>query len=427
MVPSDDSVLSSRGQRALGDVASYFGKFVEAGADPYHVETSPEGYIIFAVAANKLVWPAFQAKLAEVTKAVPDWVGDYTGMRGHPEFREVIAKWMTRYMAKGTYTVDAESLALSSGCGAVVHNVFWALCEDGDAVILPTPAYPAFDNDLAVMSNLHLYYATTVAPEFKVTEECLEAAVQKAKAEGRRVRALLISTPNNPIGHCYSAEEMRMMVRFCRRLGIHFVSDEIYASSVYRKPPVPYVSLFEVCKDEGGMGNDMHVIWGFSKDFAVNGLRVGCVASECKPLLKAYDNLGYFFTVSNLTQYVLTEMLKDEKWTDEYLKQCNASLLGNYELISNRLKGMGIPFFESFAGQFLCIDMRQYLPEPSWKGEDQLFTTLFEECKLLLTPGEACHFDSPGFFRICFAWLSPEAVTVGMDRLEDWCAKQAKA
>jgi hypothetical protein len=78
----------------------------------------------------------------------------------------------------------------------------------------------------------------------------------------------------------------------------------------------------------------------------------------------------------------------------------------------------------------LCCDKRlvrhppcrQWLPAATWEGEAQLWKSLCKTSKVILTPGESCHAREPGFFRLCFAWMPPEAVEVAVGRL----AKQLK-
>lgn len=48
---------------------------------------------------------------------------------------------------------------------------------------------------------------------------------------------------------------------------------------------------------------------------------------------------------------------------------------------------MHIPFIPSAAGLFTCIDLRSCLDEPTWEAEARLHRKLFDECKILLTPG----------------------------------------
>ena len=89
------------------------------------------------------------------------------------------------------------------------------------------------------------------------------------------------------------------------------------------------------------------------------------------------------------------------------------------------LEGARIPFVRPQAGMFVWVDLRQLLPRgvEGWDAERQLTDALFAEERELYTPGEACHAREPGFYRCCFAWVSPAALGVGFARLARFAAR----
>lgn len=61
---------------------------------------------------------------------------------------------------------------------------------------------------------------------------------------------------------------------------------------------------------------------------------------------------------------------------------------------------------------------RRWLPEPTWEAELALWQRICNDAKVVLTPGKDCHAAEPGFFRLCFAWMPPEALPEAVRRLE---------
>lgn len=61
---------------------------------------------------------------------------------------------------------------------------------------------------------------------------------------------------------------------------------------------------------------------------------------------------------------------------------------------------------------------RKWLPVQGWEGEALLWQRICDEARIVITTGRSCHAAEPGFFRICFAWVSPEALLVAADRLD---------
>jgi aspartate/methionine/tyrosine aminotransferase len=150
---------------------------------------------------------------------------------------------------------NTDNLILGAGCNAVLENLCMTLCDAGDAVMIPTPYYAAFEFDLGsragcVVAPVNtMDYATNnfnsddCFSRDAISVECyypnrasLNAAYERSIREtGRPPRVLLISHPNNPLGVCYPPYVMQECIDWCREREVHLISDEIYAGSVYKK------------------------------------------------------------------------------------------------------------------------------------------------------------------------------------------------
>lgn len=96
----------------------------------------------------------------------------------------------------------------------------------------------------------------------------IEAGFEAAKARGRIIKALIICNPHNPLGRCYPRETLVGLLGLCASKGIHLVSDEIYALSVYKRydrPSETFISVRSI--DFTGVINpdQVHVLYGMSK------------------------------------------------------------------------------------------------------------------------------------------------------------------
>lgn len=130
----------------------------------------------------------------------------------------------------------------------------------------------------------------------------LDAAFSEAVGDLHKdVKILLLCNPCNPTGRIYKRETLEMVVDWCEAHKIHLVSDEIYANSIF--PGQEMTSIAKVMQDrnpgeEKYMGDFVHVVAGFSKDFGVSGYRTGTLFSHNEDLLVCMSRLGYFKTVS---------------------------------------------------------------------------------------------------------------------------------
>jgi aspartate/methionine/tyrosine aminotransferase len=242
-----------------------------------------------------------------------------------------------------------------------------------------------------------------------LTRQRLDAAVAGA---GRPVKALLFTTPNNPLGCVYDADEIEDILRWAEDRGIHVVFDEIYALSVYGDSP--FVSAASL---RPSLGERAHLVWAFSKDFGMSGLRCGVLFSENEVVLSAVDGLAYWACCSGDTQQLLKQMIADDTWVDAYIAENQRRLGDAYARVTAALEAINVPYFAAEAGFFLICDMRRFMPEVSWAAEDALWRLLLEAANVTLTPGAACHIGEPGFMRLCFASERTDAVVAGIERM----------
>jgi aspartate/methionine/tyrosine aminotransferase len=244
---------------------------------------------------------------------------------------------------------------------------------------------------------------------FTLTPALLDAAIAGAD---RPVRALLFTSPSNPLGRIYTRGEIDEVVTWAEAHDIHVVFDEIYALSVYGE-----AAFTSVAAVRASLGDHIHVVWAFSKDFGLSGFRAGVLWSENRAVLEAVDSLSYWAAVSGYTQHVLGEMIEDVDWVDRYLAEMQSRLRTAHEATIAELAGAGIATVPSEAGIFVLCDLRPFLEEPTWGSEHRLWRRFVDEANVNLTPGAACHIGEPGWMRLCFASQPTSVVLEGVSRI----------
>lgn len=401
--------LSKRGRR-LADASptpEYFQIHGERSALPYDAESRPDGYIPFCVAENGLVFDLLRTKMDASRDVTAPWLG-YQSMTGAPEFKRKLARFMSRRVFGRE--IQPEHVAALAGAGSVLEILFHVLADPGDAVLVPTPSYAGFWLDLETRDELSIIPVHTTRDEdFRLTPEKLERALAESK---QPVRALLFTTPNNPLGTVYRPAELEEVLRFAERAGIHVVFDEVYALSVFGRTPFTSSATLRP-----SLGDRIHIVWAFSKDFAASGLRCATLITENREVMSAVEALAYWACVSGDTQFMLGEMVSDDAWVDAYASAMQSRLRDAYRAITSRLDHAGIPYLPSEAGFFLMIDLRRYLTAPNWEAEHALWRRILDEANVNLTPGSACRINEPGFMRLCFAAVSKETGAVGVERI----------
>jgi aspartate/methionine/tyrosine aminotransferase len=367
----------------------------------------PDRYIGLAIAENKLVWDLLEPQINR-PRNVPARAAGYDDMIGSEPFRTTLAAFASEHV--WGRNVDASEVITLAGAGSVLEMLFHALGDPGDGVLVPTPSYAGFWMDIETRVDMSVVPVHSRADSgFALTVDDLQAAYDAADVP---VRVLLLTNPVNPTGRILANDEIRDAIAWARSVGIHVVINEIYALSVHGSTPfVPAGSLID------DIGDDVHFVWAFSKDFAMSGFRCGVLTSLNENVRAAVSALAYWACVSGDTQHLLDTMLQDSEWVARYLTGMRARLRESYARTTSALTKTNIPFLRADAGLFLLCDFRQFLSEPTWGAEDALWQRILDDTNVNLTPGSACHIAEPGFLRLCFAQEPPDVVEAAIARI----------
>ncbi|HMJ09819.1 MAG TPA: aminotransferase class I/II-fold pyridoxal phosphate-dependent enzyme [Polyangiaceae bacterium] len=389
--------LSLRGRRLIDNptLPEYLQEHFARRAAPFHPQLRPSGYIPLCIAENKLVGELLLAKL-DSCGPMPEAALGYDSMLGSLAFRQALARFMgDRFLGR---QFEPEQLAVLAGAGSVLEILFHVLADAGEGVLVPTPSYAGFWPDLETRDALAIVPVHTSSQDgFHLHTAQLDEAIAAA---GRPVRALLFTSPDNPTGRVYSASELETLIRWAEERGIHLVMDEIYALSVFGQQGfISAASLRPL------LGERVHIVWAFSKDFGMSGARVGVLVSENEAVIEAVSSLSYWACCSGPTQHLLGSMIADEPWVDAYLDSMRRRLQRAYDEVCLALDEFQIPYFPASAGFFVLLDLRRFLASPTWEGEHALWQRILQGVNVNLTPGAACRVGEPGFMRLCFAGI----------------------
>lgn len=354
------------------------------------------------------MWDLLEPQINRVRNVQSSSVA-YDATIGSVALREQIARFGSDHV--WGRQLDSDQIVVLAGAGSILESLFYVIAGPGDGVLVPTPSYAGFWFDLETRDDLTVVPVhTRSANEFRLTPELLETAFTQSTVP---IAALLITNPDNPTGRIMPSDDLYDAIKWARGHGIHIVVNGIYALSVHSDGEfAPVASIV------AEIGDDIHEIWGFSKDFAMSGLRVGVITSRNADVLSAMAEIAYWSGASGDTQHLLVNMLSDDEWLDTYVDTMRHRLDESYEATTTALTAAGIPYLDGDAGLFLLADLRSLMDEISWEAEDRLWRRILNEADVNLTPGSACHVGEPGFMRICFATEPPDVVASAIGRID---------
>lgn len=349
--------LSKRAQRWVqdaGDLPMF--KIIQ---DLYDKDSNPNGYISLGVAENTLmhdIMVDYINKHVRVT-SVDLTYGD--GGIGSKRLRRAMAAHLTRKLSP-VVPIEAEHITMTNGVTAALEHISSLIADPGDAILVGRPYYYSFTEDLQARPGSMMIGVRFGGVDPLGLKAVLqyEACIRQCRARGQRVAGILLCNPHNPLGRCYSRETLIEYMKLCQRHGIHLISDEIYALSVFRDG-VPFTSLASIPTQGLIDPARTTILYGLSKDFGANGLRVGALVSQHnRDIHTALVPLGVYSYVSSLSDRVAVSILEDEEFVDAYVTEANKRLNENYQIIVRWADRHNIKYARSVnAAFFLWCDL----------------------------------------------------------------------
>ena len=234
--------------------------------------------------------------------------------------RNKLADFVNHYM-KPTLMTQCDNIFVVNGCGPAIETLGFSFCDEGEMMMTPVPYYGAYTSDLyqrfgVRLSPIHLS-SDGQFPRLSVDK--LKTALCQAKRDGKKIKALLLSNPNNPLGNIYSITEMESYAEFCYENSIHLICDEIYFFSTRDEIGRSMRSILSLEKFHK-YRNIIHVIWGFSKDFGISGFRCGIIITYKKNLQESLNKMSLYYSLPTTAQYISIQLISDFQWIDRFMK-----------------------------------------------------------------------------------------------------------
>ena len=323
-----------------------------------------------------------------ICRALDEGHTHYTHSLGIIELREAICEYYRDHYGVG---VDPGQVLVCSGTSPAMLVMFSALLEKGDEVILSNPHYACYPNFIKFLDAKPVFVDVFEEDGFQYRPEAIEKNITE------RTRAILINSPSNPTGSLLSESRMAEIAKFSP----YIISDEIYHGLVYEGKEH---SILEYT-------DHAFVLNGFSKLFAMTGLRLGYVIAPrqfMRAMQKVHQN--FFISANSLAQKAGVIALKEAsediaKMKDTYDKR--------RKYMIGRLKKMGFGITVEPTGAFYVFVNAKHISDDSYK----LAFEILEKAHVGVTPGIDFGRNGEGYLRFSYA-NSMENIEEGLDRIE---------
>ncbi|TWU72028.1 hypothetical protein ED733_001000 [Metarhizium rileyi] len=402
--------LSIRAQALSEPDPKFF--FWEVMRNIWDPDTNPNGFVSLGVAENVLMHDRLSEHMHR-NMALPNQGLTYGD--GKKRLKRALARFLTRQLHP-VVAVEPAHLTIANGCSSALEHAAWAFGDPGDVFLLGRPYYGTFVADMTLRMGTQL--ATVdfgdADPLGMDGVQRYEAAMLDARARGKRVAGLVVAHPHNPLGRSYPREVLLALMRLCGTHRVHLVSDEIYALSTFTNSvdrDCEAAAAFEsvLALDTAGVIDPalVHVIWGVSKDFGANGLRLGALISQHSPgLHQALVPASLYSSSSSMSDHVVANVLEDDGWIDAYLGENRGKLAESHAHVVRWARGHDIEYVPGVnAAFFLWVNLgRAYRTRHAdVEGDiDGVVNEALLRHKVFLASGVQFGSERPGWFRIVF-------------------------
>lgn len=340
-------------------------------------------------------------------KAIEDNFTRYTPNAGIPELRKAVAD---RYREDYGLEYEAAGVIITSGGKHALLNLMLALVEAGDEVVIPTPYWMTFSEQVRLCGGEPILVATSEEDGFRMTAEVLAPAISE------KTRILLLNFPANPTGAVIGDEELRKVGELVRDRDAFFLWDDTYARLMFAEPPA---AAFQYLQNL--LGDRFLIAGTASKAYAMTGWRIGW-AMGSPGLIGACASLQSHMTsnASSIAQKAALEALRSDA---RPLKE----MIAEYRWRAERLRA-GLLEIEGLrcampgGGFYLFPNVSAYLRPGETATE--LAAALLKDEQVAVVPGPA--FGCEGHLRVSFA-TSRERIEEGIGRVKRFFESRARS
>ena len=325
-----------------------------------------------------------------IKNAMKDSIDDnqthYTPNKGYIELREEIAK---KFKKDNGIKTNPDNIIVTVGASEALYLCAQAFIEKNDEVILPNPSFLSYEACINLSGGKIVPVNCEMENEFKLkANDVMEKITNNTKA-------IMLNSPSNPTGAVMDKEDIKAIADLSMDKDFLIISDEIYEKIIYDKKHY----------SAGKYSDNVITLNGFSKTYAMTGLRIGYLTANetyTEELLKIHQyNVACASTTSQKGAYAALTGPQDE------VKKMVNEFKNRRDLIVKRLNEMGYET-KNAEGAFYVFP----------KIEDENFVSKAAKAGVITVPGEAFGSNGKGHVRMSYA-NSYENIKKAMDRLEE--------
>jgi aspartate aminotransferase len=338
-------------------------------------------------------------------RALADGFTKYTDVPGTLELRQAVARKLKR---ENGLSFDPSEIVVSNGGKQALYEVFQVLFDAGDRVMIPTPCYVSYMEQIRLADAEPLLFPTAEENNFRVTLADVRSHYSP------EVAGFVLNCPNNPTGSVCEPEELEGIVNFLTERNVWIISDEVYEHLIYDG---------RVCRSPASFGDAAGsrtiIVNSLSKTYAMTGWRVGYTAGPADVIGMIGSLQGHVSgNINSIAQQAAVEALDGPQdavaaMTAEYARRRDYFVGRLNEIPHMNCRKPDGAFYAWASVKEL---LGRHTGDGAVVGNDMDVARFFlEEAHVAVVPGTA--FEYPGYVRFVFA-KGMKVLEEGLDRIE---------
>lgn len=365
-------------------------------------ELKAAGRDIIDLSAGQPDFPSPSVAVEAAREALAAGFTRYTAAAGLPDLRRALAD---RYAEGFGAPWETDNVIVTVGAKAALFELIQALVDDGDEVVIPSPCWVSFEEQVRFAGGNPITVPMSAADGFTIHAEPLIGAFSD------RTRLVLVNSPCNPTGGVIGAADLRRLAEACAERGAILLCDETYERFVY--DGVEHAGAAALARD---FPVSVVVVGSFSKTYSMTGWRLGWAAGDRRIIRKVLEIQSH--ATSNPTSFAMVGALAALRQGEPDVQAMLAAFAERRRAVVDALKAIPGVDCRPPAGAFYAFPrVSSYLEDPGegrGGGSLELAEYLLEEAGVAVVPGVA--FGADPHLRLAFA-CSVEDLETGIQRI----------
>jgi len=341
-------------------------------------------------------------------KAINDGDTKYTAVDGTPVLKDAIIK---KFKRENNLEYQADQITVGAGGKHVIYNAMVATLNEGDEVVIPAPYWVSYPDIVLLAGGTPIILECNEKQGFKINASELYKSITK------KTKWIILNSPSNPTGACYSEDEIREIAKvLIKHPHVYILSDDIYEHVAYEGFKFFTIAQITELKERVLTMN------GVSKAYSMTGWRIGYAAGP-KEIIKAIAKIQSQSTTnpSSISQAAAVEALNG---TQDFIKERATSFQERRDFVVKALNEIdGIECLNPEGAFYVFPSCKGLIGKKDSGGKEiktdtDFVKSLLENSGVAVVQGSA--FGLEGFFRISYA-TSIENLKKALEKISFFC------